>query len=91
LEKKVSLRGVLETFVVACISPTWRTSPCVGEHGNTSLSPCGSVISIPEFNFLVIAIVREVHISCYHLCYLYLVHILIIQVIVVALSWAYHI
>ena len=60
----MSLRGVRETFVVARISPTWRTLLCVREHGITSSSPRASVISIPEFTFLVIAIELEVLISC---------------------------
>jgi hypothetical protein len=59
------------------LSNVTSTSPSVGEHGNTSSSPCVSVISIPEFTFLVIAIVFEVYISCYHLCYIYLVSILL--------------
>jgi hypothetical protein len=51
---------------------------CKGrEHGSTSSSPRASVISIPELSFLLIAIVLEVHISCYHLCYIYLVPILL--------------
>ena len=66
-------------------NPSWdlhsskRDVPCckAREHGNTSSSPRASVISIPELSFLVIAIVLEVHISCYHLCYIYLVPILL--------------
>jgi hypothetical protein len=77
LEKKMSLHGVREIFVVARISPAWRTSLCVKEHGNTSSSLHVSVISIREFTLLVIAIVLEVLISCYHVCYIYLVPILL--------------
>jgi hypothetical protein len=77
LDKKVSLLGVQDTFMVVHISPTWRTSLHVREDGNTSLSLHVLVISILEFTFLVIAIEFEVLISCYHLCYLYLVLILL--------------
>ena len=53
-------------------SPSWFPTPLqrdvpyfiVREHGNTSSSPRASVISIPEFTFLVIAIELEVLISC---------------------------
>ena len=48
-EKKVSLRGVRESFVVTRISPTVISLPCVSEHRDTSSSPRASVISIPEF------------------------------------------
>jgi membrane protein YdbS with pleckstrin-like domain len=44
----------------------------VGEHRNTSSSPRGSVISIPEFTFLVIAIVFELHIYLAITCAIYI-------------------
>ena len=61
-------------------NPSWdlhsskRDVPsCKGrEHGNTSLSPCASVISIPEFTFLVIAIVLEVYIYLAITCATYI-------------------
>jgi hypothetical protein len=74
LENKVRLRGIQETFMVACISPTWRTSLHVREHGNKTSSPRASVVST-LFTFLVIAIELEVLIYFYHLCYIYLVSI----------------
>ena len=67
-------------------SPSWFPTPLqrdvpyfiVREHGNTSSSPRASVISIPEFTFLVIAIELEVLISCLSLVLLiYLVSILL--------------
>ena len=67
-------------------SPSWFPTPLqrdvpyfiVREHGNTSSSPRASVISIPEFTFLVIAIELEVLISCLSLVlFIYLVSILL--------------
>ena len=71
----MSLRGVPEAFVVIRISPTVISLLRVSEHRDTSSSPRASVISIPEFTFLVIAIELEVLISwlslvSYILCYL---------------------
>ena len=60
----MSLRGVREAFVVTRISPTVISLLRVSEHRDTSSSPRASVISIPEFTFLVIAIELEVLISC---------------------------
>ena len=59
----MSLRGVRVSFVVTRISPTVISLLRVSEHRDTSLSPRASVISIPEFTFLVIAIELEVLIS----------------------------
>ena len=60
----MSLRGVRETFVVTRISPTVISLLHVSEHQDTSSSPHASVISIPEFTFLMIAIELEVLLSC---------------------------
>ena len=76
-------------------SPSWFPTPLqrdvpyfiVREHGNTSSSPRASVISIPEFTFLVIAIGLEVLIPCLSLVlYLYLVLSCLALVVVGALS-----
>ena len=60
----MSLCVVRVTFVVTRISPTVISLLRVSEHRDTSSSPRASVISIPEFTFLVIAIELEVIISC---------------------------
>ena len=71
----MSLCGVQVSFVVTRIFPTVISLLRVSEHRDTSSSPRASVISIPEFTFLVIAIELEVLRSClslviYILCYL---------------------
>ena len=72
-------------------SPSWFPTPLqrdvpyfiVREHGYTSSSPRASVISIPEFTFLVIAIKLEVLYLAYHLCYLYILCLSCLALLVV--------
>ena len=83
----MSLRGIREAFVVTRISPTVISLLRVSEHRDTSSSLCASVISIPEFTFLVIAIELEVLISCLSLViYIYIVLSCLVVVVVGALS-----
>jgi hypothetical protein len=73
-EKKMS-HHAFGAFVVTRISPTVISLLHISANRDTSSSPCSSVISMPEFYFIVIASMFEVLISYlslvkYILCYL---------------------